>query len=70
MALCAGFVFMLRSVGVVPKLSCSVFYFFNWFVECASVVGLCAVIKNPAIAAGLSLFLKNIFATNTAAKIQ
>jgi hypothetical protein len=27
-----GFVFMLRSVGFVPVLSCSLFYFFNWFV--------------------------------------
>jgi excisionase family DNA binding protein len=33
MALCVGFVFMLRSVGFVPVLSCSVFYFFKWIVS-------------------------------------
>ena len=39
-----GLVFMLRSVGLVPVLSCSLFYFFNWFVDCRSAVVSCACV--------------------------
>jgi hypothetical protein len=39
MALCVGLVFMLRSVGSVPVLSCSVFYFFKWIGQSSVMIG-------------------------------